>query len=187
MIPSLIILIVALLLVALRAWLGWRHGVASELRHLLATLFAVLLALRYWQPFTLWLEAYVKVPVQFIAAAAFIVLFALAWIAAAYVVNFRAGKYQSVQANLLDSSLGALAGIFAGALLGGSLMLVLAVALPGRVDGITEIRYPLPIGQVPVQTFRIVQTCVAGIPADSSAATRFPEVQLTSEPPLVWK
>lgn len=187
MLPSLIILIVALLLVALGGWRGWRHGAASELRHLLANLFAVLVALRYWQPLTLWLEIYVKVPVQFLAAAVFLILFILAWIAAAYVVNFCGSKFQSVQIDRMDSSLGALAGVFGGALLGGSLMLVLAVALPGRVDGITEVRYPLPLEQVPIQTCRMVQTCVAGIPADSSAATRFPEVQLTSEPPLVWK
>jgi len=176
---ELIILLLALVPVVLRTWIGWRLGATFEMRHLLAALFAMLVALRYWHPASMAASSVIALDARSLAAVVFLFLFIVAWVLAALVVNLRGEVVQSVAPNPLDHVLGGASGLISGALLGGSLLLVLTVATSGALDT-----------QFPVQVFRIVEEHVAGVSPANPAHTLFPLFQNTnpgSPAELVWR
>ena len=126
---SLILILAALAVIGLRGWLGWRFGATSEMRYVLASLFAVLVAQRYWYRASTAASDIVKLDPQFVAAAMFVVIFLIAWMVGALAVNLKGEVYQSVTPNPSENVLGAICGLISGALLGGSLLLVASTAM----------------------------------------------------------
>jgi len=188
---ELIIFLLALILTGLRVWMGWRLGATAEMRYVLAFLFAMLVSLRYWHPLTAAVSGLITIDPQILAAGVFALIFVLAWMLAALVVNLRGEVYQSVLPNPVDNGLGALCGLVSGALLGGSVMLFFAIALPGKFGGFEPDHFPVRLNHIPIGTFRFIEEDVAGMPADSPAHTLFPSVNvehsLKGEAALVWK
>lgn len=87
------------------------------------------------------------------------------------VLLMREGHVQSVQANPLDNLLGAILGLFSGAILGCSLLLIVSVELPVLMAGFDRQKLPLPADQLPFGVFRMVERNVAGIPTQSLSRT----------------
>jgi hypothetical protein len=174
---ELVLLLIALSLVALRTWMGWRLGASYEIRQLLAALFATLVALRYWYQ----VAEMITADSQLVAAGVFVALFVAAWLLVSQVVNFRGEVYQSVQPNPVDNVLGAVTGLLSGALLGGSLLLVLVVALPGKWDDFDAVKIPVRLDEVPVAVFRSIEQNLAGVSAESAACAPLPQIQASGE------
>ena len=188
---ELIIFLVALILTGLRVWMGWRLGATAEMRYVLAFLFATLVSLRSWHPLTAAVSELITMDPQILAAGVFALVFVVAWMLAALIVNLRGEVYQSVSPNPVDNVLGAICGLASGALLGGSVMLFFAIALPGKLGGFEPDNFPVRLNHIPTGTFRLIEEGVAGVPADSPAHTLFPLVKiehsLKGEVALVWK
>lgn len=188
---ELFIFVIALIPVALRAWLGWRFGAASEMRHLLAALFAVLVSLRYLHQATMTAASFIEVDPLYLAAVAFVLLFGLAWKICGLAINFKGQIYQSVAPNPADNILGGLAGLVSGALLGGSLWIVLFLIFSPKMDASDAVKFPHSLGRFPIAVFRFVER-QAGIRSDGLARTPFPQIEAGKDSAetravLVWK
>lgn len=106
-------------------------------------------------------------------------------------MNLRGEVYQSLLPNPVDNVLGAICGLVSGALLGGSVMLFFAIALPGKSGGFAPDNFPVRLNHMPTGTFRLIEEVGAGVPSDSPEHTLFPLVKiahsLKGEAALVWK
>ena len=189
MLLPLLIFLIALIPVVLRAWMGWRLGATTEMRYLLTALFASLVALRYWYLTTLEAADFIPLAARFLAVGVFGIEFSAAWLVASLIVNLKGEVYQSVLPNPLDQVLGVVSGLFSGALLGGSLLLILAVGLTGNPAGFDARKFPVRLDQFPIAAFQILEQRVADVPADSVAHTLFPQAENSSGTPAVpsWK
>lgn len=179
---ELLIFLAALLLVLFRMGIGWKRGATWELRHVIAYLFATLVALRYWQFVTQTLAGYFSFDPQYLAAAAYVLLFLIALLPVGFVVNLRGEAYESVFFNPVDRTLGVLAGICSGGLLAASLLLVLTLALPGKVENFDASKLPVRLDRAPFTVFRLTEFHLAGVPKDSASRTPLPELQAGREP-----
>lgn len=176
------VFLVALAPVLLRVWQGWRCGATREIRYLLMYLFAMLVALRYWYPATDAVSQWLPRDPRLLAGGVFPVLFFVgAWLAS-FAIKWRAGHVQSVQANPLDNLLGAILGLFSGAIIGCSLLLIVSVELPVLMAGFDRQKFPLPADQLPFGVFRMVERNVAGIPTQSLSRTPLPELSPGESP-----
>lgn len=171
---ELLIFLLGLLPVALRGWIGWRTGATLEMRHTLVYLFAVLAALRYWRPASETVLGFLPLDPQFAAAGVFLAIFVLAALVAALIVNLKGEFYQSVAPNLFDNALGAVCGVFSGALLGGVLVMLCAFVMPGKVEAFDAAKFPARLDRLPQWVYQTVEAGVARIAAKSPAATQFP-------------
>jgi uncharacterized membrane protein required for colicin V production len=179
---ELIIFLVALLPIVLRGLLGWRAGATFELRHTLVYLFSLLAALRYWKPGTeIALGIFGSDP-QVVSAIVFLLVYLIAAVVSGIIVNLKGEFYQSVAPNKLDNVLGAICGIFSGALLGGVILLLGAFLMPGKVENFDAAKFPVRLDQFPVWVFQTVETEVAGIAPNSDARTQFPVPPAASAP-----
>ena len=173
---ELFLFLLVLVPVLLRGWQGRRHGATREIRHCLIYLFGMLAALRYWYPVTGAVSNWFHLDPRLSAVGAFAVLFFLAAGLAAYAINFRAQYVQSVQANPANDWLGAILGLFSGALIGCSLLVLVAVAMPVLAPGFDRQKFPLPLERLPLDAFRMIEQNVAGVPPESPAHTPLPEL-----------
>ncbi|MFA7344656.1 MAG: CvpA family protein [Terrimicrobiaceae bacterium] len=180
------ICLIVLVPVLLRAWQGWRYGATREIRHCLIYLFGMLVAVRYWYPVTAALVHWFHRDPRLSAAAAFATLFFLAAELAALAVNFRAEYVQSVRANPINDCLGAILGVFSGALIGCSLLLVVSLESPALMPGFDRQKLPLPLDRLPLDVFRMVEQNVAGVPLQGPAHTPLPSLPATTPPNFVW-
>lgn len=179
---ELFIFLLVLLPVLLRGWQGLRHGATREIRHCLIYLFGMLVALRYWYPVTGTVSNWFHLDPRLLAAGAFAVLFVVAAELAAFAINFRAQYVQSVQANPSNDWLGAILGLFSGALIGCSLLVLAAVAMPVLIPGFDRQKFPMPIERLPLEAFRAIEQNVAGVPLQSPAHTPLPELSTGGNP-----
>ena len=182
MILELGIFLIALLAVLLRVWQGWRHGATREIRWLLACLFGMLVALRYWYQATEAVSRWVHRDPRLLAAAVFAVLFVVAAELAFFAIRRRAEHVQSVEPNPLNTLLGAILGLFSGAVIGSSLLLVFSLELPALTSGFDRRNFPLPLEQLPLGAFRAIEKNIAGIPPQSPSHTPLPELPAGGEP-----
>jgi len=189
MLLPLLIFLIALIPVVLRAWMGWRLGATTEMRYLLTALFASVVALRYWYPATMAAADFIPLAARFLAVGVFVIEFSAAWLVASLIVNLKGEVYQSVLPNPLDQVLGVVSGLFSGALLGGSLLLILAVGLTGKPENFDVGQLPVRLDELPVAAFQMLEQRVVDVPAGSPAHTLFPQVDDSSEKQsvLVWK
>ncbi len=167
------------LLMLYRGWNGWRCGATSEGRHFIVNLFAVLFAIRFWQPCAETVAGGLTFDPRWIATGTFVILYAAGGAIAGFVVNLKGQSYRSVQLDLVNNGLGVLAGLFSGALLGGCLFLLVSVGLPGEFDA------PPPLKNFaawPENFVRGLETNIAGIAPTSPARTQFPQVTLVEVP-----
>lgn len=162
-----------------RAWEGWRNGVAFEMRRVVAYLFAMLLALLFWQKATVSLADSVAFAPRWSALCTFLIVFGLGYLVAGFAVRIRAVSFQSVASNPADSVLGLLAGVFSGSLLGGAAVLMLSLATPAA----TEAKGALgAIRDWPFTVYRFLEENVAGVSPGSPTRARFPEVAVVRNP-----
>jgi len=181
MIWTILLLVLAAAPALYRGWLGWSYGASTEMRHLITYLFAMLLALRFWEPFTGTLQKGLNFDPCFIAIGAYILLFVLGTAVAGFVVKIKADAYRSVSMDYINQGLGLAAGLFSGSLLGGSLALLLSLAIPSRV---AEAASPMVEAAVewPGTLASVIETHIADVPRGSAASIRFPVVKFVEVP-----
>jgi len=172
---ELIILVLGLLPIVLRMWVGWNSGATREIRYTLVYLFALLAAMRYWHATTELVKNHAPFDPQIVAALVFAIIFLAFGFLAALAVNLRGTFYQSVLPNPTDQVLGAMLGAVSGALLGGAFVMVCAFTLSGKLDGFDASKIPGHYDQIPVQLFQMAESQIAGIPQDSLSSTVFPQ------------
>jgi hypothetical protein len=170
------LLVVTALLVIHRGWMGWRDGATREVRILLVNLFGVLVAFRFWQPWTAAISEGVKFDPRWIAIGAFLVLYAIGVVVAGFVARIKAPAYQSVKADSFNQALGLAGGVFSGLLIGGCIAWVTFVARPTEASPAANALRALP--QAIVQDFE----SVSGMRPGSSGRTQFPQVALVEVP-----
>ncbi len=185
------LVLVALVPIIVRAWIGWRRGASFEVRSLIVYLFATLAAVRFWYPASRALAGWVPLDPQFLAAVVFGILFLAAMIPAALAVNLRGPVIESVSANPVNTVCGALAGILSGSLISGALLAIAVLVLPSRVEGFDPEKMPVWFDGFSVTVFRAVESRIARVPSDDPAHSPLPHVLPAAEqnaPPLiVWK
>lgn len=188
---ELLLLLIACVPIIVRAWIGWRRGASFEVRSLIVYLFATLAAVRFWYPASRALAEWVPLDPQFLAAVVFGILFAAAMIPAALAVNLRGPVIESVAANPVNTVCGALAGILSGSLISGALLVIAVLVLPSRVEGFDPGKMPVRLDEIPGAVFRVIESRVAGVPADDPARSPLPRVLPAAEtnapPQIVWK
>ena len=173
---ELFLFLLVLVPVLLRGWQGRRHGATREIRHCLIYLFGMLAALRYWYPVTGAVSNWFHLDPRLSAVAAFVILFLLAAAVAAFAINFRAEYLRSVHASPANDWLGAILGLFSGALIGCSLLVLAVVGMPVLKPGFDRHNFPLALEHLPFDAFRAIEQRVAGIPPQSPAHTPLPEL-----------
>lgn len=171
--------LLALLPAAYRAWQGWTHGAAAEVRHLVVNVFGLLVAIRYWQPWTEALAGGLSFDARIVALAAFVLLYALGALVAAFVVRLRAPTYRAVGREPLQQALGVVAGGFSGLLLTGTILWMGTIAAPGKFDDLAPAR---DLAAWPQAFYQSVERTLAGVPAGSPERTRFPAVTVAPSP-----
>lgn len=162
--PEYIILIIATVPVLVRASLGWRRGLTTEIRSVLVYLFALLVALRYWQPVANKVTPMLPIDSAATAAWVFFALFFVASIASAVVTGLRGKVFQSVNSNPLDQILGLAAGVFSGSILAGALLLIVSLTLPARWPEFDPGRIPSRVDHWPYAILRAVEDHIVRAP-----------------------
>ena len=168
------LLLLALVPVAFRGWFGWRLGASVEIRYALTFLLATLTAVRFWQGTTDSLAKVLIMNERILAIGVFLVIFIAVAAIGALVFGLRAPIYQSVLPNYLDQALGVLLGLFSGALVGGSLLLLAAIAAPDRFD---TANFPARLDNVPRAVYQAVEKNIAGISETGLSRTLWPEIK----------
>ncbi len=185
-----LLVLLALVPILVRAWIGWRRGATSEVRSLIVYLFATLAALRFWYPASRMLAGLIPLEPQFLAAVVFGVLFAVAVIPAALAVNLRGPVIDGVFANPINAICGALAGILSGSLIAGALLTIAVLVLPARAEGFDPGKMPVRLDEIPGAVFRTIESRAAGVPADDPAHSPLPHFQPApaenARPQIVW-
>jgi hypothetical protein len=172
------LLAVVALLVLSRAWSGWRDGATKEVRFLLVNLFAVLVAVRYWEPWAEKIGSAVTFDPRWVALGAFLTLYVLGAVVAGFVVRFKAPSYQSVKADTLNQALGLAAGVFSGLLLGACVAWITAIARPADGDSLSAMSALRAMPRAIVQN---VETAV-GVAPGSPGRTKYPRPSLAEVP-----
>jgi len=173
------LLVIAALPVLYRAWIGWRHGASTEMRHLLVNLFGVLVAIRFWQPWTQTISGGLTFDPRWVALSAFVLLYALGSTVAGFAVRLKGQVYQSVKPDYVNRALGLLSGAFTGALLGACLLWLAMVAMPGKFD---EVPQAMSLAAWPRDMVRGIETNLAGVAPDSAGRTKYPQVVIAEVP-----
>jgi uncharacterized membrane protein required for colicin V production len=173
------LLVAALLPIIYRGWNGWQSGATTEMRHLLAYLFGALVAVHFWQPLVEAISPGLTIDPRWVAIGAFAALFAAGALVAAMAVNIKAKSYKSVKGDVINSALGAVAGAFSGALLGGSILWLATVATPGSFNDFSPAK---ALVALPQRVFRSLESGIAGISPGSESRARFPEVTIVEVP-----
>lgn len=173
------LLAVAAILILYRAWAGWRQGATNEMRHLITNLFGLLFAVRFWQPCAESLIVGVTIDPRWVTTGTFVALFGVGAMVAGFVVKLNAPAYQSVKADYVNQGLGVVAGIFSGALLGGSLLWLASVATPDQFAAAPSAK---ALAQFPRDVVRRLEGSVAGVGAASPSRMKFPRVALGQVP-----
>ncbi|MDD5199173.1 MAG: CvpA family protein [Terrimicrobiaceae bacterium] len=169
------ILLIAVLPILYRGWSGWQHGAAIETRHLLVNLFAILVAIRYWQPWTELISRGLTFDPRWIAAGSFVALYFVGAAVAGVVVKMKAPAYQSVKSDFPNHALGLATGAFTGALAGACVLWLATVAMPGKFDSFAPAQ---SFASLPRDVFQALETRVAGVEPGSAARTRYPQVTM---------
>ena len=181
---ELILFLVALLVVLGCAAIGWLFGGAGAIRYLLASLFAVLVALRYWYPASQAIGPGVSMNPLLVAGGIFGCFFVIALLVAGMAVQFNAPRFQSVLPDPLDKTLGVIFGLSTGILLGGALLLDLSFFSAGFLGEFDAAKFPVRIVRAPLKVFTVIEANVAGVPAGSQ--TIFPVIK-TARAGLNWE
>jgi uncharacterized membrane protein required for colicin V production len=181
---ELILFLVALVVVLGCTAIGWLFGGAGVIRYLLASLFAVLVALRYWYPASQAIGPGVSMNPLFVAGGIFACFFVIALLVAGMAVQFNAPRFQSVLSDPLDKTLGVIFGLSTGILLGGALLLDLSFFSAGFLGEFDVAKFPVRIDRAPIKVFTVIETNVAGVPAGSQ--TIFPVIK-TQPVALNWE
>jgi uncharacterized membrane protein required for colicin V production len=171
-------LLIAALPILVGMWRGWRQGATLELRYTLAISFGILVALRYWEPFTGILTRAMNFDARWLAVGAAVILFSLGFAVASFVVKIKEDAFPEAQSDPVNQVLGAVAGLFSGALLASGIIWVSAVAMPGALDSI-EVAHALEGFS---QTLADRIESAVGMDAASAARIHFPEVKLIQAP-----
>ena len=183
-ISTISVLILATLPALHRGWAGWRNGAAVEIRYLLMFLFAVLFATACWQAC---LAPGEGLDPRKVAIWTFIGLFVAGCGVAAITVQIRSKIYRSVKPGRADQILGAVAGVFSGALLGACILWMATIAEPGKFESVDAAKR---LAGAPRAIFQAIETLV-GVPAGSPARTRYPVTMMigddASRAAVVWK
>lgn len=181
MIWTIILLVITAAPVLYRGAQGWIRGATSEMRYVLVYLFAVLLAVRFWQPGTDLLQKGLTFDPRYVAIGVYLLLFMLAAAVAGVAIRIKADLYRSVIADPINQILGLAGGLFSGALLGASLALILSLAIPARID---EADSPILESVIlwPETLATAVATHVAGISPESESRLKFPRITFSESP-----
>lgn len=170
---------VALIVILYRAWAGWRYGATNEMRFVITNVFALLLASCLWRPCAQALIAGVTLDPRWVTTGTFVALFALGGTVAGFVVRAGAKAYQSVKADYVNQALGLCAGLFTGAIMGGSLLWLATVASPEQFAAAPAAR---ALAEFPASLVRGLETRVAGVDPASPGRLKFPRTTLVPEP-----
>jgi len=170
---ELIISIGALAIVFTGILMGWKYGGASVLRYALVTLFATLVALRFWHiPFPLIVRF--SLPPGFSAAAILLALFVLGGGLAAAVVNLKVAGFQNVFSNVVDNIVGAIMGLFTASLISGVLLIAAGFVIPNLGHTYDASQLLTRLDKWPTTLYHALEEKVAGIPDVSPAHTPLP-------------
>jgi uncharacterized membrane protein required for colicin V production len=177
------LLVVAAIPILYRGWNGFRYGLSAEIRHLLTIFFAMLVAIRLWQPCAGKLVDALNFDQRWVTIGAFVVLFTIAAVVAGVIFKVNARIFQSVQMNYPDKVLGLAGGLFSGALLGACILWLSTIAMPGKYDSVD---FAKSLIDFPRDVFQSIET-VVGVAPDSAARIQFPvasmiEVPVTGNP-----
>jgi len=182
-----ILTLLAIAIAFLWGYIGWMKGAVVEVRGLLVTYFAVLVAMRFWHPVWKILEDILGSP-ALSAAVVFCVLFLGARLLVSYAMNNKARAYKPADDNTPDKAIGAASGFASGLLMGSTLALLVTLASVGEVADASK-PAPKRIEQLPIALFRFIEKDLAHIPAE--AGTLLPMVvQNPSNPSqtqLAWE
>ncbi len=159
-----------------RVWMGWRDGATTEMRYLIVTVFAVLLALHFWEPATKFLVSNVSVDPRYLALVVFIGLIAVGSFGAGLAVRLKGYGFHQQRENRVDQVLGAVVGLASGALIGSTFLMVLVIALPVYFADPEKSDTAQRIGVWPMQFCRQVEA-LASVGPGSPDRTRFPAVK----------
>lgn len=163
-----------------RAWLGWRDGATVEMRTVIVTVFGVLLALRFWEFGTTLIAKNISADPRYVAIFVFVVLGIAGASLAALAVKLKSYPFHSPERNVPDQVLGVIAGLFGGSLLGGSLAMLMVIALPSRYGAEETPKFALMPGAWPALFCREVEK-LAGLEPTSPDRTRFVSVGFREE------
>lgn len=172
------IVAIAALPLLYRAWQGWRFGAATEVRHLLVNFFGVLVAIRYWQPWSETISGGLTFDPRWVALTSFVLLYGIGALVAGFVVNLKGEAYKSVKFDFANRGLGVLVGIGSGAILGVCVLWLAQLAKPGSLQDVAEVKTAV---ETPRDVVRSLETAV-GMAADSTGRTRYPQVTLVEMP-----
>lgn len=184
---ELIISLVALTIVFTGILMGWKYGGAAVLRYALVTLFAALVALRFWHvPYPLIVRF--SLPPGFSAAAIFLALFVLGGGLAAAVVNLKIAGFQNVFSNVADNIIGAVLGLFTATLISGVLLIAAGFVIPNLGQTYDASQLLTRLDKWPTTIYQALEEKVAGVPDVSPARTPLPTWQGGAEDgKVIWQ
>lgn len=163
-----------------RGWLGWRDGATTEMRYFIVIVFSVLLALRFWEPGTRIILNLVSLDQRYVALFVFALLGVVGATFSALAVRLQGYPFFQQRANVVDQVLGVVVGLAGGALLGGTLAMLVVLALPARYGAPDTPAWALRPGSLPMEFCRQVEDWIE-IEPRSEDRTRFPTVGFREE------
>ncbi|MGC1480034.1 MAG: CvpA family protein [Chthoniobacterales bacterium] len=163
-----------------RGWLGWRDGATTEMRHLIVIVFSVLLALRFWEPGTRIILNLVAADPRWIALFVFSLLAVVGATFASLAVRLQGYAFHQAKANVVDQVLGVIVGLAGGTLVGGTLAMLMVLALPNRYGADDTPEVALRPGSLPLEFCRQVEELIE-IDSRGPNGTRFPTVGFREE------
>lgn len=175
-----VISVVALLLILELGRLGSLFGFFLELTSTLLLFFAMMVSLRYWFVATQLLRSHATIPVPY---AMLICLWAVfvACSVPLVLLTQRIGEEKTPRyPRRLDALLGFVFGVASGTILVCIVLMSLSVILPTMWTTYDHTRLLVPLDQVPLQVYRLVEDKCLRIPADDVRHTPLPALVATN-------
>jgi hypothetical protein len=179
----------AFVIVFLCAQMGSKAGAFVGLCGMLNTLFSLFVALRYWFISTRWLAGHDDLPVAALGLVAFWIVFGVVAVIFLKVRMNMTDVFESVVPSLIDRILGGIFGLVGGLAFTGAVMMTLTLLAPSVWPAYNSANLPLAIDRWPLQTYRFIETRVAGIAPTEAGHTPLPSLdpKNAGTPMTFWK
>jgi putative copper export protein len=177
----------ALVLLFVRA--GIKAGGFIALAGMLGSLFALLVAMRYWFEASRAASGLEKSSLSLLAAVIFWMIFLLAAVIFKKLRENYTDVFEFVHPSIVDHALGAIFGTVTGAVYVTALMMTISLLAPQFWPGYKPAGLPLPVDRLPVRAYRFVEVHIAGVSKTDPGHTLLPELQDagTKDPVKFWR
>ncbi len=179
-----IVSIIALLLIVVQGRLAWQEGLFRAVARFLFVTIAVLVALRFWHPYTGWLVESLDMPFEQLALAGFWTLFAVVFVPLNALLGSINNDFVPEYPSGMDRVGGMICGALTAWLLCAAVVLSAMPLLPKYAASYDPAHLLLPLDRLPLALYAGLEGRVTGLPEGDAGRTVLPKIGSEPGEPL---